>query len=130
MIGLDRRQLRRMRRREARRRREDECPGCGRTLAHYAGPGLERGRVCTTHGCDEAPTDWWDDVEPFDDWFTTDAWDGPVCPMCGGTGAHYVAVAVTMQPVKRNVLTGLKCPACNGHGREPRTTEDPAAARP
>lgn len=39
-------------------------------------------------------------------------WEGPQCQMCHGTGV------ARMIPGDR-VPVYVRCPACNGHGREP-----------
>lgn len=45
-------------------------------------------------------------------------WSGPICAMCNGTGGDFAYSGEPMQPVRRDVPTGLRCRACNGHGRE------------
>ena len=56
---------------------------------------------------------------------STVQWQGPVCFMCEGTGQHFAHSNNTpMTPSRRDVPTGLRCPACNGHGRQPSDSED------
>lgn len=52
-------------------------------------------------------------------------WQGDECFMCAGTGRHFVAPppAFGPQPLfseyRRTHDSGLRCPVCNGHGRQP-----------
>lgn len=50
-------------------------------------------------------------------------WNGPVCIMCDGSGEDRAYREVddgkTFKQLVRDVLTGLPCRACNGHGRQP-----------
>ena len=41
-------------------------------------------------------------------------WDGPTCRGCGGSGVANFTPAPPAEPYS------YRCPACNGHGREPR----------
>lgn len=40
-------------------------------------------------------------------------WDGPICVMCNGSGV------ATFHPAAPQPSYRYRCPACNGHGREP-----------
>ena len=50
-------------------------------------------------------------------------WTGAKCFMCNGTGEHFASASEPIPGTpfhdgRRNVPTGLRCPACNGHGRD------------
>ena len=53
----------------------------------------------------------------------TAEWTGPECFMCNGTGRDRTAVTEPHGPFARvvgHVENGLRCRACNGHGRAPK----------